>query len=129
MTPQTHHHQARPRVKQHQLTQPVQARAGALTSPSSCLDGGITRVGPCRWSSHSSLFCPGLAFPVLRLCAWPGTSPLFPFASDLAVKTRQTRKTDTNISKVYKVSFQKQSFCQDSLYSSQLSFLIVALHA
>ena len=50
---QNHHHQTRPRMQQDQQTQQVQARAGALMFPSSCLDGGVTRVGPGRYTQYT----------------------------------------------------------------------------
>ena len=40
-------------MQQHQQTQQVQARVGTLMFPSSCLDGGITCVGPGRYPQHT----------------------------------------------------------------------------
>ena len=43
-------------VRQQPLAQPRKLRrdrAGALTSPSSCLDGGVTRVGPGRYPQYT----------------------------------------------------------------------------
>ena len=47
-SPQNHHGILCPRTRQHAQTASVHTRAGALTFPSSCLEGSVTRVGPGR---------------------------------------------------------------------------------
>ena len=46
-------HHTRPQATTCMTTQAMHARAGALMSPSSCLDGGITRVGPGQNPQHT----------------------------------------------------------------------------
>ena len=45
-TPQSNHQQLNPRAQPNTQATSTHTRAGALTFPSSCLDGSVTRVGP-----------------------------------------------------------------------------------
>ena len=61
---QTARHHKITRTRQHTQTASVHTRAGALTFPSSCLDGGVTRVGPGRnpqntraWLAREAVGC------------------------------------------------------------------------
>ena len=50
---QNDHHRTRPTATTCTTTQTALERAGALTFPTSCLDGSVTRLGPGRYSHYT----------------------------------------------------------------------------
>ena len=52
-TPQSNHQQLCPRAQSHTQAPTTHTRAGALTFPSSCLDGSVTRVGSGQYPHYT----------------------------------------------------------------------------
>ena len=52
-TPLNHHLQPCPRAQSYTQATSTHTRAGALTFPSSCLDGSVSRVGPGQYPQHT----------------------------------------------------------------------------